>query len=169
VKLEIGAGEHPHPEYQVHADLLPLPDIEVVCRMEVLPFADATFDGLRANDVLEHQSWELLEATLAEWARVLRPEAEVYIQVPDSLRLAQRWVSGDLTTREANYWITGGHAERPAHRGTDAHGTPRWLWNAHHTLFEPTFLKDVLEAAGFCAVSIEWDGGNNLMCWCQRN
>ena len=29
VKVEIGAGEKPHPDYEVHVDLLALPDIEV--------------------------------------------------------------------------------------------------------------------------------------------
>ena len=29
MRLEIGAGEKPHPDYDLHVDLLALPDIEV--------------------------------------------------------------------------------------------------------------------------------------------
>jgi predicted SAM-dependent methyltransferase len=136
--------------------------------MERRPFADATFEGLRANDVLEHQSWELIGATLREWARVLRPGAEAYVQVPDARQLARRWLAGELSTRDANYWILGGHSDRAAHQGTDEHGVPRWIWNAHHTLFDPDSLRAQLEDAGFVDVRVQSDGGSNLMCWARR-
>ena len=168
MRIEIGSGEHPHPDYEVHVDVLPLPHVTHVASMDRLPFADASCDALRANDVLEHQSWELIDATLQEWARVLRSGAEAYVQVPDSRLLARRWLAGELSTREANYWILGGHSDRAAHTGHDEHGTPRWIWNAHHTLFDPDSLRDALERNGFGEVRIESDGGSNLMCWARR-
>lgn len=167
-KLEIGAGEHPHPGYAIHVDVLSLPDIDVICRMDHLPFRDQTFHGLRANDVLEHQSWELIPSTLREWARVLARGAEVYIQVPDAFQLARRWVSGELTADQANYWIMGGHSDRPAHRGLDRNGMPAWIYNAHHTLFEPAWLTELVRRAGFSQVRVASDGGSNLMCTCRR-
>ncbi len=69
MRLEIGAGEHPDETYDLHVDVLPLPGIDVICRMDRLPFGNATLTSLRANHVLEHQSWELIEYTLREWAR----------------------------------------------------------------------------------------------------
>ncbi len=33
----MGAGEHPDPDYEVHTDVLPLPGIQVVCRLDRLP------------------------------------------------------------------------------------------------------------------------------------
>ena len=38
MRLEIGAGEKPHPDYDLHVDLLALPDIEVRCAIDRLPF-----------------------------------------------------------------------------------------------------------------------------------
>ena len=102
MRIEIGAGEHPHPEYDVHVDVLPLPGISHVAMMHDLPFPDLVCTGLRAADVLEHQSYELVSATLREWARVMIPGAGAYIQVPNARSLAQRWVSGELNTDEAD-------------------------------------------------------------------
>jgi predicted SAM-dependent methyltransferase len=168
VRIEIGAGENPHPDYDVRVDILQLPGITHVAAMDNLPFPDAAFSALRACDVLEHQSWQLVPATLQEWARVLVSGAEVYIQVPNARSLAERWVSGNLTTAEANYWILGGHGERDAHKGIDEHAVPRWLYNAHHTMFDDSFLGAQLDQTGYCDIRIHSDGGSNLMCWCTR-
>jgi len=48
VRLEIGAGEKPHPDYDLHVDVLPLPDIEVRCHIDRLPFATRSLEALRA-------------------------------------------------------------------------------------------------------------------------
>jgi SAM-dependent methyltransferase len=139
--LEIGAGEKPHPEYDVHVDLLALPGIDVRCGIDRLPFASGSIDALRANHVLEHQSYELIRPTLREWARVLRPGARLDVGVPDAHFVATQWVHGEIDTAEANYWILGGHSERAAHRGTDARGVPLWIWNAHHAMFDACSLR----------------------------
>ncbi len=154
MRVEIGAGEHPDAGYQVHTDVLPLAGIGVLCRLDRLPFADGSVTALRANHVLEHQSWELVEPTLREWARVLRPGAPLNIGVPDARLLAAQWADGRLSTREANYWILGGHSDREAHRGVDDQGVPRWIWNAHHTLFDRDWLCELLSATGFDRVTV---------------
>jgi SAM-dependent methyltransferase len=141
MRLEIGAGEKPHPDYDLHVDLLALPDIEVRCTIDRLPFASGSLDALRANHVLEHQSYELVPETLREWARVLRSGAEIDIGVPDARFVATQWVEGTIGIAEANYWILGGHSEREAHQGVDARGVPLWIWNAHHTLFDAESLR----------------------------
>lgn len=141
MRLEIGAGEKPHPDYDLHVDWLALPDIEVRCAVERLPFATCSIDALRANHVLEHQSYELVSETLAEWTRVLRPGARVDIGVPDARFVATQWANGEIDAAEANHWILGGHSERAAHRGVDARGVPLWIWNAHHTLFDADSLR----------------------------
>jgi predicted SAM-dependent methyltransferase len=164
MKLEIGAGEKPHPDYEIHLDILPLPDIEVIGSIDRLPFRDACLDGLRANHVLEHQSYELVEETLREWARVLRPSATLDIGVPDARFIAAQWVSGEIDTFEANYWILGGHSDRTAHRGVDARGVPLWIWNAHHTMFDEQTLGDLVSRCGFVDVRIESYAIRNLRC-----
>jgi ubiquinone/menaquinone biosynthesis C-methylase UbiE len=168
VRLEIGAGEKPHPDYDLHVDLLPLPDIEVRCRIDALPFASGSVDALRANHVLEHQSYELISATLAEWARVMRPGARLDIGVPDARFVAAQWVRGEVDTAEANYWILGGHSDRAAHRGSDAQGVPLWLWNAHHTMFDDELLRTEVAGAGFVDLDIFTYDIRNLRCYAVR-
>lgn len=168
MKVEIGAGEKPHPDYDIHVDLLPLPDIEVISRVDRLPFRTASLDGLRANHVLEHQSYELLEPTVAEWARVLRPGARLDIGVPDARFIAEQWVRGEIDTAEANYWILGGHSDRAAHKGVDARGVPLWIWNAHHTMFDEPWLRQLVEGSGFVDVEIFTYDIRNLRCYARR-
>lgn len=141
MRLEIGSGERPHPDYDLHVDMLGLPGVDVRCAVDRLPFATGSIDALRANHVLEHQSYELISDTLREWARVLRAGARVDIGVPDAGFVAKQWVSGEIDTAEANYWILGGHSDRAAHKGVDERGVPRWIWNAHHTLFDADSLR----------------------------
>ena len=168
MRVELGAGEKPAEGYQVHTDVLALPDIEVVCRVDSLPFATASVSALRANHVLEHQSYELVEPTLREWARVLRPGAEVDIGVPDARFVASQWVNGEIDTTEANYWILGGHSDRQAHKGVDERGVPLWIWNAHHTMFDDESLRAAVESCGFTDVRIERYAIRNLRCHCRR-
>jgi len=168
VRVEVGAGERPHGGYELHTDVLPLPGIDILCRQDRLPFATASVTALRANHVLEHQSWELVEETLREWARVLRPGAEMCLGVPDGRFIADQWIRGEIDTREANYWLLGGHSDRPAHLGVDHRGVPRWIWNAHHTLFDGAWLRDLLERTGFADLEMFRYDVRNLRCICRR-
>ena len=168
MKVEIGAGEKPHPDYDVHVDILPLPDIEVICWIDRLPFATASVDALRANHVLEHQSYQLVEDTLREWARVMRPGARLDIGVPDARFVAAQWVRGEIDTAEANHWILGGHCDRAAHLGSDDRGVPRWLWNAHHTMFDAASLGALVSRCGFTDPEIFTYDTRNLRCYARR-
>ena len=163
MRLEISSGEYPDPGYDVHADILALPGVAVVCAMDRLPFRDGAFEALRANHILEHQSYELVDETMLEWARVLRPNASVDIGVPDARCRAASWVRGEITTAEANYWLLGGHSDRPAHRGTNAiGGAPAWIFNAHHTFFDPASLRRLLERCGLDDVVIRPEDTCNM-------
>lgn len=163
----MGAGEHPEAGYDVHTDILALDDIEVVCNMDELPFRSGSFSALRANHILEHQSWELVGATMQEWARVLQPDSAVDVGVPDARCRAASWISGEISTAEANYWILGGHSDRRAHRGTDARGAPLWIWNAHHTLFDPETLGDLLARSRLIDIRVEPEDVCNLRAYAR--
>src|ERR1700709_924507 len=56
-----------------------------------LPFADASFDGVVAKDLLEHVADP--GAVVREIRRVLRPGGKVFASSPD----AQKWVWNDYT------------------------------------------------------------------------
>ncbi len=168
MKLEVGSGEFPADGYDLRVDILALPGVDVVCRMDRLPFSDGAFTSLRANHVLEHQSWELVDATMAEWVRVMAPGAEVDVGVPDARCRAASWLAGEIDTAEANYWILGGHSDRGAHKGVDSRGMPLWIWNAHHTLFDPDSLRDLLVRCGLSDVLIGPEDVCNMRAHARR-
>ncbi len=60
---------------------LGLPARLVQADMTAAPFADGTFDAAIAVKLLNHNLRELLEATIAELWRVIKPGAELYVTV----------------------------------------------------------------------------------------
>jgi len=169
MKLEIGSGEFPDESYELHVDILSLPGVAVVCAMDRLPFRNGSFTGLRAHHILEHQSYELVEETVLEWVRALAGDASVEIGVPDARCRAESWVRGEITTAEANYWLLGGHSDRPAHQGKNVvGGAPLWVYNAHHTFFDPASLRCLLEHSGLVDVVIGPEDTCNLRAGARR-
>jgi hypothetical protein len=88
--------------------------------------------------------------------------------VPDARYIVTQWVEGAYSTPEANYWLLGGHMDRDAHKGTDERGVPRWIWNAHHAMFDDAWLAELLGANGFTDVDISCYDVRNLRCHCRR-
>lgn len=77
------------PARHVRCDLYPsAPDIDRV-DMLAMPFADASFDLLIANHVLEHVDDDL--RALQEIHRVLKPGGKAVLQTPYSRRLRRTW------------------------------------------------------------------------------
>lgn len=77
------------PQRYVRCDLYPTrADIERV-DMQAMPFADASFDLLLANHVLEHVAD--LDRSLTEIHRVLKPDGHAILQTPFSRKLHQTW------------------------------------------------------------------------------
>jgi ubiquinone/menaquinone biosynthesis C-methylase UbiE len=172
VLVELGSGFHPHPDYNIHIDINPkCPQLDYVASVDNLPmFADNTVDGARACDVLEHFSYRDTIRVLTEWRRVLKPGATIYIQCPDAKLLARMWLDGTLSLMgdmpidfSASYWIMGGHND-----GVFAKDDETWRYNAHYTLFSPESLRLYLERVGFSSITIQSDGGSNLMCWAVK-
>jgi hypothetical protein len=154
VKREIGSGEHPADGYEIHADVLALPG--VVCRMDAPALRRRGVHGVAGQPHPRAPKLGAGRRTMAEWVRVLEPGAEVDIGVPDARCRAASWLAGEIDTAEANYWILGGHASarRPAHQGVDGRGLPRWIFNAHHTLFDPSSLAALLAGCGLVDVRV---------------
>jgi Methyltransferase domain len=147
-RIEIGSGNRPQPGY-IHVDTnRTAPHVEFFAQAWDLPFADDWADELLSIHVLEHVPPRLLDATLAEWYRVLRPGGVLRVHVPNSATLMnaylhgpreQRWsVIGALLGMYANADVCGPHelTERPD----------------HHVLFDDELLSEVLARAGFASL-----------------
>jgi SAM-dependent methyltransferase len=80
-KLHLGCGTIILPDY-VNVDLLPLPGIDVVHDLAVLPwpFEDGQFDEVIAIDIIEHLP--SVVKTMEEIHRITKPNAKVIIRTP---------------------------------------------------------------------------------------
>lgn len=174
-RLELGSGFNPTDGFE-HLDANPnAPHLEWLCAIDgPLPFADGTFDVLRAVDCLEHCSYRDTDRVLAEWARVCAPGAQVFVQVPDVETICRWFVH---TPARLEHWVTdqgtvpcsaidgfqwrvlGGHADgRYVDAGSD------WKLNAHFSCWTQQSLRDAMQRAGFrFERPIESNGHPNLL------
>lgn len=178
-RLDIGSGYQPwrtdDPTWE-HLDISP-GATHVEWRLnafEPLPFADGTFDEIRAVDVLEHTSWQTTEQTLREWVRVLAPGGLLHVQVPDAEQVMVRYCSDPQSLRVAHLadappivwaaWrIMGGHHDQQFARTGDD-----WRWNAHYAMFSEASLIDYLGRAGVVVERVWRNGFPNLFADSRR-
>lgn len=79
--LNFGCGKSTYAAPNVvNLDVVEGPGINVVCKTNIMPFADDTFDHIIANHVLEHvPNWF---ETFKEMARVVKPGGIVEVWIP---------------------------------------------------------------------------------------
>lgn len=118
----------------------PAPYVDHVCNANDLSqFAAHTFAALYASHVVEHFDYAgELQATLAEWHRVLAPGGTLYISVPDLDVLAKLLLDKTRLTVGERYFVMrmifGGHVDR---------------YDYHQVGLNTEFLAGFLQAAGF--------------------
>jgi SAM-dependent methyltransferase len=78
--LVIGSGERKYPANATYTDVAFAPDIRCICDAHDLPFAEASFDAVFADSVLEHVCDP--QRCVAEFVRVLRPGGFVMAVTP---------------------------------------------------------------------------------------
>lgn len=79
--LDCGAGRRDYlSEHLVQIDVMPYPNIDVLCDAQSLPFADDSFDLVLSFAVLEHVPNPFLAAS--EMMRVLKPGGIIYVDAP---------------------------------------------------------------------------------------
>jgi SAM-dependent methyltransferase len=79
--LDCGAGRRDFTaDHLVQIDVMPYPNVDVLCDAQALPFVDASFDLVMSFAVLEHVA-NPFEAA-AEIMRVLKPGGIIYVDAP---------------------------------------------------------------------------------------
>ena len=93
--LDIGSREGSFPDTATRAKVVRAdldrpahPANFVQANASALPFAAASFDAIISNHSLEH--FEKLDAALNEWRRILKPNGQIYVAVPDSSTFSDR-------------------------------------------------------------------------------
>lgn len=178
LRLELGSGRSPRSGY-LHLDLNPAaPEIDLQADAADLgAFPDGSVVELRAVDVLEHLSYRDAPAALAEWARVLRPDGQLYVQVPDAELIMLRFVHDPAALLEripndlpvsplmgAQWRLLGGHRDG----GIIGPGDD-WRWNAHFSMWSTESLMAALDTAGFHVERIGSNDHPNICCHARRS
>lgn len=153
-KLNLGAGMDILEGWQ-NLDIREYPGIDIVCDVsKELPFNENTIERIYASDVLEHIMYADVPKTLKEWYRVLVPRGRITIKVPSLSTIATNYVRHGIDAKEFVRLIYGGQEE-----GIIA--------NAHKSGYDPQYLSQQLEQAGFVVTKIlshpEMPDANNFI------
>lgn len=172
MKLELGSGKDPDPEYDIHLDIDIGQSPDIVADALCLPFADGSITQMKVVDVLEHISYRDTMSALQEWHRVMQQGARVYIQVPEASDAIKTYMKGRLRPRDGLdplplvtlAWILlGGHLD-----GEYVQDPSSWRYNAHYALFDQSTLRWYLKEVGFKIESLRVNKHPNILCWAVK-
>jgi len=133
MRVELASGERPHNGY-LHCDMRLLESTDLVCTVEVLPFANDSVESLLASHIIEHFSYREIDRVIEEWHRVVRPGGNILIITPNFAYIAHGYVEGWMDYTESRNRMFGGQ---------DYPG------NFHFTMFDSLSMGKTLEKAGF--------------------
>ena len=136
MKLNLGCGDDYIDGY-INADLY-AEKVDERFDAKHIPYADNTFDELKAFHIIEHFHYFEGQEVLKEWHRVIKPGGRIHIETPDFLESCRMFVNSNDDIRIQMY----GHF----------FSTP-WISGQQHLfLFTEAQLKTQLEWAGFTNV-----------------
>jgi SAM-dependent methyltransferase len=153
--LDIGPGSYPALGFET-LDAAPGPYVTHVGRAEKPPFPDNTFDIVHSSHAIEHIQWFEAEATLREWARILKPGGTMEIWTVDAAAIMRAMVvleetdiwtgpdpvwKRDLTGGDSWQWGAGRLMNYPK-GGKNGH-----LW-MHRSMWSPKFLTKMMAKVG---------------------
>ncbi len=142
-KLHLGCGDKQIPGF-FHVDIVPLPHVDHVGRVERLDFIDGdTAELIYACHVLEHFGRFEIVDVLKEWHRVLAPDGIVRLSVPDFAACAAIYYEEGLKDGLSGLigLVSGGQRDS---------------YDYHRMIFDEPLLTGLLHQAGFREVR-RWD------------
>jgi len=145
MKLHLGCGRRYIPGF-TNVDIQPAPHVDLVCRVERLPLADATASLIYACHVLEHFGRHEYKSALLEWKRVLKPGGILRLAVPDFAACAAIYYERGLEDGLSGLigLISGGQRDG---------------YDFHKMIFDEEYLRRDLLSLGFREVR-RWDWRN---------
>jgi len=108
-KLNLGCGRDIKAGF-INIDLFSEDPSVVKMDIRELEIEDNSVDLIYANDILEHFSHRETNSLLKEWARVLKPNAELIIRCPNLRLQIEAYVRGDWDADVASFMIFGGQS-----------------------------------------------------------
>lgn len=187
--LELCSGYLPTLGFE-HLDLNPnAPLVDYHCDVAgPLPFADGTFERIKAHDCLEHCAWSDTERILTEWARVLMRGGVLDLMVPDAEAIFRRHVTYSVAGEagramaERDGWIPPHLADMPLMQsavwrlfgglmdGVAVHDGDDPRLNLHMAAFSRESLAWYLDRAGpgFDVERMETNPHPNILCIARK-
>jgi len=105
MRLHIG-GKQVHPEWKIF-DIEPRPEVDFLGdAADLSQFENNSIECIYASHVLEHFHHNLNDSllmTLAEWYRVLKPDGQLLVSVPDLSVLCRLYSEPNITGDERMY------------------------------------------------------------------
>jgi SAM-dependent methyltransferase len=159
-KLQIGTSSNVLAGW-LNVDITPLyPGVFFMDATRPFPFADNSFDYVFSEHMIEHVSREEGLVMLRECFRVLKPGGRIRIATPDLEVLAGLYAR-EKTPEQVGYIETVIDAYIPNAVGAREGLVINQLFDfGHQFLYDPTTLRDALEAAGFSNVTRCEPGGS---------
>jgi len=148
MRLEIGSGETPSLDYDIHCDVRPLPHIELVCAAQDLKLADDCVEAIKMNQFLEHISRDEATQLLRNCRKWLTPAGELLVYVPDVEWYAQQLVSGKYNFATFVHMV---------------YGAQDYPDNTHRWGYSPASLKDLAVSLGYKIISCEHLDGSVVL------
>lgn len=143
-KIEIGCGEKRREGYE-WCDIRNLPGVDHICRVDALPFDDASIDEIYSRHLIEHLTLKEFLKTLVEWNRVLKVGGELYIICPNLLWHLEQILKG---THKSFYTKEFGNNDRYWGFGS-LFGWQQNEFDVHKFGYYFELLKDILTDVGF--------------------
>ena len=147
--VDLGCGESKYEtgEGEVWGvDIRELPGVDYRCDLGSLPFATDEIDVVYSSHTLEHFPRAEVEGVLDEWVRILKPEGELRLVLPNIKWAAERIVAGEIDNDVLNVVL----------------GAQTFDQNYHKFMFTPDTLNDMLKKRGFKRVDFQLSGYNIL-------
>jgi predicted SAM-dependent methyltransferase len=139
IKLHLG-GKEAHPDWKI-LDIEARPEVDVIAdAADLSQFADNSVETIYASHILEHFHYQLnheLINTLSEWYRVLQPNGQLLVSVPNLQVLCWLYSNPTLDLLQRHHIMRimfGGHMNE---------------YDVHRVGFDPEILASYLQEVGF--------------------
>lgn len=148
--VDLGCGEYPYETDEgdvLRVDIREDVNPDYQCDLGKTPFATGEFQIVYSSHVLEHFPRNRVDEVLDEWVRILDPDGEMRLIVPNIEWAAQKILKGEVDNDVMNV----------------LYGAQTYDENAHMNGFTPAILEQKLKDRGFKRIDVELLGYNLCM------
>lgn len=151
--LEIGPGSERIEGFET-LNIVRTPQTDHVGDARKPPFKDATFDVVYSSHCIEHIDWWDIEATIAQWVRILKPGGLLEVHTVNGLAMVRAIIELEETGEST---INVGGWMRALHKGDPYKWAVGRLFNypkggnehhRHRAILTPRYLQRCFEFAG---------------------